>query len=148
MLSRRQIGELVGKTLTSIVGAHKESESIVFTCSDGSEYIMYHEDECRESVSVEDVCGDVGDLLGVPIDKAEESQNDSSHPNGFVPEYEPQSFTWTFYHLATINGYVTIRWYGTSNGYYSEDVALKQTKKAVAPRKRNRKHDLMNHGQS
>ena len=59
-------------------------------------------------------------LIGSEILMAEEASNYCGE-EGKLREYD-DSYTWTFYKLATIKGYVTIRWYGTSNGYYSENV--------------------------
>lgn len=118
------IEELLGKTIIQITGMENDSEEIRFICSDGSEYLMYHEQDCCESVTLEDVCGDVACLVGTPITKAEESSNSEDPPG---TQYEPDSYTWTYYHLGTVKGYVDLRWYGESNGYYSESVDFVRT---------------------
>ena len=111
---------LYGETLTSIDGAEIGSDAILFTCSDGKKFRMCHYQSCCESVSVEDIWGDISDLIGSPILMAEEVTS-NENPEDVTPEKQ-DSFTWTFYKLATIKGSVTIRWYGESNGYYSESV--------------------------
>lgn len=112
--------DLVGKTLVKINGLEENSERVEFVDSDGQKYIMYHAQDCCESVSINDVCGNVLGLIGTPILMAEEKTSD-------IPVVsEADSFTWTFYTLATKNGFVDIRWFGESNGYYSEGVDFKE----------------------
>ena len=114
-----EIKDLVGKTITEIKNDEYE---IVFTCDDGKQYKMYHAQDCCESVTVEDIIGDLKDLIGTPILKAEEVISQDENPECVEVKEWQESFTWTFYKLATIKGYVDIRWYGESNGYYSESV--------------------------
>jgi len=102
---------LKGKILSEIINLDAE---ITFKTSDGESYRMYHDQDCCESVSVESIVGDLNDLLHSEILLAEAVSEDD-------PEAS-DSGTWTFYKLATIKGYVDIRWYGESNGYYSESV--------------------------
>lgn len=112
------ISELVGETLT---GVEQVGDSILrFTLDGGDKYELRHNQDCCENVSIEDIAGDLKDLIGSPITKAEESTS-HTNPDGVTKGYQ-DSFTWTFYHFATVNGYVTVRWYGESNGYYSESV--------------------------
>lgn len=117
---------LTGKTLISIAGATVGSESIVFTTSDGEKFEMYHSNDCCESVEVEDIDGDIADLIGSPIVIADDAESDSNITPPGCPELGDESWTWTFYRMATIKGWVVIRWYGSSNGYYSESVSFRK----------------------
>lgn len=111
------IEQLIGKTLANIDAGDEE---IIFACDNGEQYKMHHYQDCCESVMVEDVCGDWKDLIGTPIISAVESES--------CGDTEWGTDTWTFYHISTIKGTVTIRWYGESNGYYSESVSFEQIK--------------------
>ena len=127
------IEQLLGKTLTSVV-KNERNDEIIFTVDDGTQYKMYHSQDCCESVSIDDINGDLNDLIGSPILLAEENSSSELSAEQIAEkekekleqgddyyEYD-ESFTWTFYKLATIKGYVDIRWFGSSNGYYSESV--------------------------
>lgn len=104
------VEELVGRTLIAVTREDGENDRLVFTCADGSRWEMTHHQDCCESVRIEDIVGDLNDLIGAPIELAEERSQDG----------DDESSTWTFYEFRTIKGSVTIRWFGTSNGYYSE----------------------------
>lgn len=112
------IKDLIGLTMTSVV--NKNNEELVFVSSDGRRFKLYHAQDCCESVSIEDITGDLTDLEGSPILLAEEVTSNENPPG--IEKSDQESFTWTFYKFATRKGYVDIRWYGDSNGYYSESV--------------------------
>jgi len=114
---RAKFNDLLGKTLTKIDVDHWDDQ-ITFYCDDGSVYRQMHYQDCCESVNIEDISGELNDLIGMPILLAEEISNYDDPPAAGHDD----SWTWTFYKLATNRGYVTIRWFGTSNGYYSESV--------------------------
>lgn len=117
------ISELLGKTLIDIkINRTDYDDTITFVTKDNT-YCMYHSQSCCESVTIDDIVGDINDLIGNPILLAEEVTNTSEDTELITPPKDNDySYTWTFYKLATIKGYVDIKWYGTSNGYYSESV--------------------------
>ena len=120
-----RLKELIGKALISVEKI--DNYEIIFTCEDGKQYKMYHRQDCCEDVYIEDIIGDLQDLVGSPILKAEEVSNYKPTTTQEIKltqeaeEYDG-TCTWTFYKFATIKGYVDIRWFGSSNGYYSESV--------------------------
>lgn len=109
---------LVGKTFSSVEKTSKDE--IVFTVGEGEKYRLYHEQDCCETVNIEDICGELSDLVGPPLLQAEESSNRKEAVDGTT--------TWTFYRFATIKGSVVIRWVGESNGFYSETVDFERVR--------------------
>ena len=116
---------LKGLTITSIDGLEDDSAEVIFTTSEERRFEMSHSQDCCERVSIEDICGDVNDLLNSPILLAEKETSDED-PVDVNKEYHDDLYCWTFYKLSTFKGDVTIRWYGESNGYYSVGVDFEE----------------------
>jgi hypothetical protein len=112
---------LKGRTVVDIL---RGDDELTFYTDNGDAFRMCHNQSCCESVYIEDICGDLEDLIGTPILVAEERTQDE--------EYEYGDAMWTFYELRTIKGSVTIRWHGSSNGYYSIGVSFDKLKRAEA----------------
>jgi hypothetical protein len=120
-----EITDLIGKTVIDLVWSEN---SLLLECLDKNldrrvYYKFQHIQDCCESVWLDDIIGDLDDLIDKPILKAEEKTPSEDSDTGPKNLYD-ESHTWTFYTLATIKGYVDLRWYGTSNGYYSERVDI------------------------
>ncbi len=129
---------LVGKTLKSV---ENHGDQISFITDTDEVYRQIYHNDCCASCDIEEIHGDLSDLVGSPILMAEES---SSREPSFEIQAEREkakaeaeeagerywpahnSETWTFYKIATIKGSVTIRWYGESNGYYSESATFER----------------------
>lgn len=119
---RTPITELLGKTCSKV---YKSEDSICFELDSGEKYQLYHDQDCCESVYIESINGNLDDLVGSPILLADEAVSVNEHPDDYKASpdgYVDDSFTWTFYKFGTVKGYVDVRWFGSSNGYYSESV--------------------------
>lgn len=117
--------EMIGRVPRKILvqGDADGGDEIVFHFTDGSRARFWHHQDCCEYVNIEDVTGDLEDLVGHPIIVAEERMRYSA--DGPLPpdlEMRDDSDTWTFYTFRSHGGSVDVRWHGSSNGYYSESV--------------------------
>lgn len=108
---------------TKDIGSNLSAEEVTFHLTDGDKtyhLTMYHEQDCCETVELVDAAGSWQEMVGKTVAKFDEIRNPPHAPD--VPGWA-ESWTWTFYDVATTpTGYVTMRWLGLSNGYYSESV--------------------------
>lgn len=115
--SVRTFDELLGRTLYKV---EADGEVLTLYLSNTNYVRFQHYQDCCESVYIESIVGDLADLVGAPLLIAEEVSDYYADPLNDGEE----SYTWTFYKFATRKGYVDVRWYGSSNGYYSESVSV------------------------
>ena len=99
--------EVVGKTIKEFDPTH-----ILF--EDGCELKFFHNQDCCEYVGVEEVIGAPEDHVGATVISIEEVSENADCNYGIAQ--------WTFYKFKTSAGYLTVRWRGESNGYYSIEV--------------------------
>ena len=107
--------KLKGMTFKGVKKSDND-DAIMFIRDNEEVYMMLHRQDCCESVYIEDINGDLSYLVDSEVLMADEHSDSKDTEWG--------SCTYTFYRLSTEKGYVDIRWYGESNGYYSESVDL------------------------
>lgn len=110
---------LVGRKLMAV--EQRGDDELIFHLSPDNYIKLYHQQDCCETVYIEDICGDLEDLVDSEILMAEESTGEPPHGRE-LDSWESE--TWTFYRFQSRKGCVDIRWCGSSNGYYSERVDL------------------------
>lgn len=112
---------LLGSILSEVFINEVEHQKLglVFKTVDNVFYKLEHVSECYESVTIEDINGDLSDLVGSPILVSEVVTKDATKEYMNSKE-EIFSATWSFYKFATIKGHVVVRFIGVSNGCYSE----------------------------
>ena len=115
--------ELACRTASKVV-IDDSNERMEFTFHDGSIATFMHIQDCCETVHIAEISGDLCDLIGQPLLVAE--MRTTSDFGAVDDQYKAyamdESNTWTFYTFRTIKGTVDVRWIGSSNGYYSEEV--------------------------
>ncbi len=127
MIDSIDIKILIGKKFSQIFKIRNDIGLLFiedYYQSPSSIYLLKGDEDCCNDVYIESIDGDINDLVdSIIVEASEESNNDSPATDRAQEEY-----LWTFYKIRSEKGYVTIRFFGTSNGYYSENATLYEYK--------------------
>src|SRR4051812_4920067 len=88
--------------------AGDKNDALIFVAEDGRTFSFYHDQDCCEGVCIEDIAGDLQDLVGAPLLAAEETGREAT------ADEVSETGAWTFYNFRTVKGAVTVRWLGQS----------------------------------
>ncbi len=119
LIRRRHVefSDLVGEVLDA-VDIDREENQILLTTRSGRRFLVYHEQDCCETVAISGQDGNFGKLIGKPIVEARDFAVDTSE------EAIDSSQTTTTLVFRVDDQTVISRWIGDSNGYYSESVDI------------------------
>lgn len=111
---------LKGLTLVSIERNDRDGEGdeLVIKTTLGRIFRLYHDQVGCETVKIEEIVGDLNNLIGAPILNAVEEIEEDNFEDSW------DSWTKTTFTLSTLKDTVIIRWLGKSNGYYLESVSF------------------------
>lgn len=105
-----ELSDMIGAEFVSVKRINPDyQDTIRFACADGRVFLMTHFNLCCESVDIEEIHGELSDLVGGRVVDAYCATGDS------------EAGQWTFYRISTERATVSIRWWANDN-YYSVDV--------------------------
>ena len=118
LIRRRHVefSDLVGEVLDT-VDIDREENQILLTTRSGRRFMVYHEQDCCETVAISGQDGSFDNLIGKPIVEARDFAVDTG-------DDEIDSQTTTTLVFRADDQTVISRWIGDSNGYYSERVDI------------------------
>lgn len=115
--------ELVGEVLTHI-DENADNGEILLTTESGRQFKIYHYQDCCESVYIEGTDGDWNQLLNKKLIAV-----DCDYEDGGDKEAYDSSSTRTIFTFKVNDATVINKWFGSSNGYYSETASLEEITK-------------------
>ena len=120
LIRRRHVefSDLVGEVLDA-VDIDREENQILLTTRSGRKFLVYHEQDCCETVAISDQDGNFDNLIGKPLIEARDFAVDTGETES---DYDSQTTTTLVFRVDDQT--VISRWIGDSNGYYSESVDI------------------------
>lgn len=100
----------------TIANAEQRGDAIIIETSEGRTFHFDHQQDCCESVYIENVIGDLSSLSGAVVQHVRMDYVDLPDTYGVS--------TRTTLVLATDKGTVVGIWHGSSNGYYGTGVSF------------------------
>lgn len=114
-MSPANFAEFKNKVIKNISGLEKGSQEVYFECEDGTKYFLYHYQVCSEKVYIEEIAGNINDIIGCKINIADVVTSGNSN-----------IFLQTFFTLSSDKGSLIFRWIGESVGSVLVDVSFNE----------------------